>query len=190
MTRTRRLAAVAVTAAFALSLAACSDDESSGGGSASSEEQPYVDAAAASLAADEEMPLDEGETECVATLMVTTVGVDRFEEAGVEPADLEDPEFDISDAGVELTEEDADAIASGLGDCVDITELFAQSMAADEELSDEDADCLRENLDEEQLTALLASELAGEEEPDEEMMTWVFELMAACPGLAGDMSGE
>jgi hypothetical protein len=187
MIRTRRLAAVATAAALTLALGACGDDD--GGSSASSEEQPYVDAAAASLAAEEDTPFTEEESECVATLMVQTIGVDRLEEAGIEPADFQDSDLDLSEAGIEYSAEDQEAIANGLGDCVDVVDLFAESMAADGEVADEDIECMRDNVDEEQITALLASSFGGEEEMDEDSMSFIFELMAACPGLAGDMSG-
>lgn len=181
MTRTRLVAAVAA-AAMALTLGACSDDDD-GSKSASDAEKPYVEAVTASLLAEEDQPFDESEAECIATVMVTTIGVERFEEAGVEPADLEDPSFDLSsDAGLEPTDEDAEALGSGLTDCIDVVDLFIEGMSQEADIPEDLKECVRDNIDEEELSNALAETISGDE--SDEDLSFFMDLMEACPDLA------
>lgn len=181
MTRTRLVAAIAA-AAMALTLGACSDDDG-GSKSASDAEKPYVEAATASLLAEEDQPFDESEAECIATVMVTTIGVERLEEAGVEPADLEDPSFELSgDAGLEPTAEDEEALANGLTDCIDVVDLFIEGMNQEADISEDLEKCLRDNIDEDQLSEAIAGGISGDEGDDDP--SFFMDLLEACPELA------
>ena len=182
---TRVVLAVGV---IALALSACGDDDDDGG-DVSEEEQPYVDAFVESAAnADEDdLQLSSTQAECFGARFVDIVGVDRLEEAGVTPGDFGDEsDFDFSAIG--LTEDEGGEIYDAFGECdVDIREEFITSLGADEELSEEDRDCVAEAFDDDLLRRILVTTFVeGEDalEADDELMGDVFAVFAECPGAA------
>ena len=183
---------VLVIGALALALGACGDDDD-GGSEVSEAEQPYVDALIESAAEesddeDDEFDLDEEQAECVAPAWVGIIGADRLEEAGVEPDELPEDDFDFSTLG--LTQEDGEAMYDALGECgVEVRDAFIAGLAEDESLSDEDRQCVDEAFDEDLLRRIIVTGFVeGEEalDQDEELMGEVFAVFAECPGAAPD----
>lgn len=95
---------------------------------------------------DGEFVLSPDEAECVAPEWIDIIGVDTLNDAGVSPADLEDPDYQFSDLGL-----DADTggdLIDVFGDCdLDIIGEFRTILGAD--LDDEQAACLADELDDE-----------------------------------------
>ena len=64
-------------------------------------------------------------------------------------------------------------------------DLFIDSLAADQDLSDEDRDCLADNFDEDFLQRVMVAALTqGDDalEDDEELTSELFAVFAECPG--------
>jgi len=163
-----RSRALACLAAGALVLAACGDDESSGGDDARTAE--YEEAMAASMAADEDLPFEQGDIDCLSGEFVEALGgAERLEEQGIQPEDLGGEEG-LSELGLELGDEEAEGIAAAFGDCdVSLAELVLAE--AGDEVPAEVRSCVEENLDEEVLAdffaRVLVDDSAGDEPPDE-----------------------
>ena len=179
----------------ALVLGACGDDDDAGGsdgggGDVSEEEQPYVDAMVTNFQdSDEELTMSEEQAQCVAPRWMDAIGLERLQEAGIEPADIES-----DDEGTELTSLGLDEEAGGelydaFGACdVDVKALFVESLAQDSGLSDEDRECVEENFDDDLLRRVMVASLTqGEEalQQDEELTSDIFAVFAECPGAAG-----
>ncbi len=167
--------------------AACGDDDSGGDGAASSDD-PYVEAAVEAIEADEEFPFEGEQAECFARELVGAIGTDNLEEAGVEPEDFAAEDGpDLEELGIELTEEQNQAIADSFGECdISIAELLIAGFASEGEVDEELADCLRENIDEEAFAAAMAGGFAGDEDAaSEEFLGMLFGLSDECPGLLG-----
>ena len=184
--RTRVVLAVG---ALALAATACGDDDDSDGGDVSEEEQPYVDALIESAAEDEgeDVELNEAQAECLAPKWVSILGADRLEEAGISPDELaDDDDLDFSELG--LAESDGEALYDALGECdVDFRETFIAGMTEDSDVSDEDRECLDEELDDDLLRRMLVTAFVdGEDalESDEDLMGDLFAVFAECPGVA------
>jgi len=188
-----RRTAVVMCMLGALVLGACGDDDDDDGGSAgdvSEEEQPYVDAMAASFQEGEEggLVMSEEQAECIAPRWMDTIGLERLQEAGVEPADIGDDEDDeLTSLG--LSEEEGGELYDAFGECdVDVQGLFIDSLAEDSDLSEEDRDCLAQNFDDDLLRRVMVASLTeGEEalQQDDELMSEVFAVFSECPGAAG-----
>ena len=96
------------------------------------EEQPYVDALVASFTSgeDEDFQLTEEQAECVAPSWIDTIGMERIEEAGVEPEDIGgDGGSELADLG--LSEAEGNELYDAFGACdVDIKQAFIDGIAA------------------------------------------------------------
>lgn len=161
-----RFAAVAVSAGVLL--AACS----SGGGSGpkvSEEGKPYAQAIAKTFTKKEspdDIVLDDGQAECVSNHIVDIVGVDTYEEAGITPADLEDTDGFVGD--VDVTEKQANDVYDSFKKCkVDLHAVFLESMAQDDEASDEAKQCLEGAMTEDVIRGLMVSGMTGDEDSAE-----------------------
>lgn len=169
----RRLLAALV--AGALLLAACGDDDA---GSASSADAEYVEAMAASMQEDEDLPFDEADVDCLSKEFVGALGgAERLEADGIEPDDLRD-DSGLDELGLELGRDEAEGIAAAFGTCdVSLAELVLDE--AGTEVPDEVRECVEENLDEEVLAQFFATVLVDEDtgdDPPEELL----EPLMAC----------
>jgi hypothetical protein len=175
--------------ALTLVLGACGDDDDGGGGDISEEAQPYVDAFVedAADADEDDLQISPEQAECFGARFVEIVGVDRLEEAGVTPDDFGgESDLDFSEIG--LTEDEGGEIYDAFGACdVDIRAEFISSLGADDELSEEDRECVAEAFDDDLLRRILVTTMVeGEDalEADNELMGDVFAVFAECPGAA------
>lgn len=161
----RRL--LAALAAGALLLSACGDDDS---GNAGSGDDEYVEAMAASMQQDEDLPFADEDIDCLSTEFVEALGgAERLEDEGITPEDLGSDEG-LDELGLELGREEADGIAASFGTCdVSLAELVLSE--AGEDVPADVRDCVEENLDEDVLATFFATVLVdeetGEEPPDE-----------------------
>ncbi len=156
----RRL--LAVLAIAALLSGACGDD----GGDAGSADDEYVEAMAASMRADDELPFAEDDVDCLAGEFVGALGgAERLEEDGITPEELRSDEG-LDDLGLELGQDEADGIAAAFGTCeVSLAELVLAE--AGEEVPAEVRTCVEENLDEDVLADFFATVLVDEDTGDE-----------------------
>lgn len=182
--RTLRPLTVAAAATLPFLLVACGDD---GDGGAAGD-NPYVEAIADAMRADEDFPLESDDADCLASEIVDAVGVDTFEDAGIEPDDITDPDFEFEDAGLELDEDTAEAMVDAFGNCdISFVDLMVDQMAAEGDVDDDLRDCIADNLDEDLFGDLMVQGLLGNEESvenSEEFVSAIFGLLAACPELA------
>jgi hypothetical protein len=189
----RRIAVMLTAGVLGLTgLVACGgdDDDDAGGGGGddvSEAEQPYVDAMIENFRSGDadELTLTDEQAECVGPKWIDTIGVERLEEAGLEPSDIaSDSESDISELG--LSEDEGGELYDAFGACdVDLQALFIDSLAADEDLTDEDRQCLVDNFDEDFLRRILVLTLTqGDDalEGDEELTGELFDVFSECPG--------
>ena len=184
----RRIVVTLAAGALGLTgLVACGDDDDSGGDDVSADEQPYVDAVIDNFrtADEDELRLTDEQAECVGPKWIDTIGVERMEEAGLEPSDISsDSESDIAELG--LSEEEGGELYDAFGACdVDLEALFVDSLAADQDLTDEDRECLADNFDDDFLRRIIIVSLTqGDDalEDDEELTSELFGVFAECPG--------
>ena len=166
--------------------AACGDD---GGGGDAEGDQEYVDAAVAGFE-EGDLPFGEDATECLAAGLVRAFGgAEAFEEAGVEPEDMESEDFDPVEAGLELDEDGAEVLAGTFEECdISMADLLVTSIEGEgADVGDDLRDCLEENVEQdawaEVFTQAIVDPDSFENEPPEEFTTLFLELASECPDL-------
>lgn len=163
---TRKLV-FAVTCSLALVAAGCGGDDggSGGGGDVSDEAQPYVDALATNLRSNEpgELALDDGQADCVAPQWIDIAQVDRLEEAGINPSDLEaDADEEIAD--LSLSEDEARQMVGVLGDCdLDLREEFLNALGDDDSLTEPQQTCLADAIDDQLIEDFLVATISQDD---------------------------
>lgn len=168
----RRL--LAVLAAGALVLASCGDDDDA----SSDRDDEYAQAMADSMAADEDLPFEDRDIDCLSQEFIGAIGgAERLEAEGIEPDDLRGDDG-LDELGLDLGEAEAEGIAAAFGNCdVSLAELVLAE--AGDEVPAEVRDCVEENLDEDVLADFFAQVLvddsAGDEPPQE-----LLEPLFAC----------
>lgn len=155
--------------ALSLTLSAC------GGG----DEAEAAEAISASMMeqGDDQFAADQGQADCVGEGLVDRIGVDQLREYGMLTGDLQVNE---SVGEVTMEEADADSAAEVIVSCVDAQEVFAQELGADDTLTADQQECLREILDDEALTEMFSMMFQGKE--DEAMNDLVGPLMGCMLG--------
>ncbi len=186
-----------VGAAALVFAAGCGDDDDAGGDDVevSDEAQPYVDAMVEGMVStddDEDLQLDQEQAECLAPRWVETIGVDRLQDAGLEPDDFAtDGDPDLSSLG--LSEDEGGELYDAFGDCdIDLKAEFIRSLTADQELSEEDAACLSDAFSDDFLRRIMVTSLvAGDDALDdnEELTSELLSVFSECPG-AIDTDGD
>ena len=165
---------------FALTLlaSACGDS-----GQAGSQDQEVIDAVAAQIRSDDDMPV-EVDANCVASAMVAGMGgAQAMEEnyglTAETIADGQDPD------DVELSVDAARGLDDEALEC-GLNSLIVGEMAGDG-ISAEDASCLIDNLDQDALRDLFAAEFVGASDADrigeaaeEAMFASVFSAITEC----------
>ena len=168
----------------ALALVACSDEEG-----LSDEEQEYADAFAITLANDDEgLGVEPDDAECMADALMTELGVEPFEEADVQPDDIEpddqgSPGELLGDGAV--SDDQAKAIVETWDeDCVDVVDVLVESAGSEFDLDPEGKECFAEGLGEGGLATrlLAASFTTSDGTPDEATMTEFLQMMEGCAG--------
>jgi hypothetical protein len=178
--RQLRLLAVLATAAL---LAACGDD---GGSALSDREQDFADSFAVSLTEDEDgLGVSDGEATCMGEAIMEELGAEPFEEADLEPKDVEGDKSpgELLGDGV-VSDGQADAILDSWNDCVDLTAAYIESASGELGLDDDGKECLEDGLKQDDiLRDLLRSSFTSgdpDAEPDEAVIRPFVELVQAC----------
>jgi hypothetical protein len=145
-------------------LGACGDDGDGGaGGSAAREE--LVE----SLTDNEDgFAVTDDEAGCVADSMIADIGEERISEIDFE---ADTPDFTAEEAAFA-----ADAFAS----CADLSSLVAQSITADEDVSEESVQCLGENLDDGAMRDFLEAGFTDPESIGMDVLTSIDTAMQDC----------
>jgi hypothetical protein len=194
---TRRRSFIALLGAVVL-LGACADESTSGsggggdgGGGLSAEEQAYADAFAVGLEDDEDgFGVAPDDAQCMADAVMAELGVEPFEDAGVEPGDIE-PAADSSPGALlgsgAVTDAQANAILDEWEDCVDVLDMLVASGGSEFELDPEGEACFRDGLAEGELyRGLLLSSFKNEDaEPDQETIAALLTVLEDCGGDDG-----
>jgi hypothetical protein len=197
---TRRLALLVGAAAILLA-AGCGDDDDDGDAGdveVSDEAQPYVDAMAEGMVSSDDegdLQLDQEQADCLAPRWVETIGVERLQGAGLEPDDFaDDGDPDLSSLG--LSEEEGGELYDAFGACdIDLKAEFIRSFTADQDLSDEDAECLGDAFSDDFLRRIMVTSLVeGDDalEEDQELTGELLSVFSECPGAidVGDGSDD
>jgi hypothetical protein len=157
-----------------------SGGESGGGGAG---EEAYVEAVAASMTGDEEIPVDEATATCMATAIVDLVGVEALQQADVTPEEFRDA-GNFDEVGVELPDDATNRLTDGLAGCEIaapfrevVTDQFESEMGS--ELPSEATLCLDTTLDDRTAAAGLASAFI---DGSGDVMEQLFlDTIVACP---------
>ena len=186
----RRTIAIALFALLAVAGAGCGGDGEAG---LSKEEQTYADAFAEDLAdATDGLGVSPKQGDCMGTAIMEELGTEPFEEADVSPKDLAGSETpgQLLGEGTVSTEQ-AEAIYGAWGDCADLTEVFADSIAAEYEGDATARKCLSDGLAEGDLMRefMVESFTSGEEpDPSTSPLKDLVALITRCTA-SGDGSG-
>lgn len=153
-------------------LAACGDD---GGGGAGSNE--YSDAVAQAIRSEGEVPFSDDEIDCLARELVDAVGgPGAFEDAGIDPDDVQGS--DLSASGLDIGDEEAQAVAASFGNCdIDLVDAFLEDLPGD--VPDDVRSCIEDSLDEDTFADLFAQALVTGEESDD-VPQELLEDLTAC----------
>lgn len=176
---------LAALAAGALLLGACGDDDASDTAdadtstteAATSEDDEYVEAMAASMQQDADLPFDDADVDCLAEEFVGALGgAERLESDGITPEDLRG-EDGLAELGLELGQDEAEGIAASFASCdVSLAELVLAEAGGD--VPPEMRSCVEENLDEDVLAEFFAAVLVDEQSSDEPPEELLAPLMA------------
>lgn len=168
-----------LAALFALALVA----SACGGGAAGADDQELIDAVAASMRAEGDVP-DGVDVECMAAAMVNGLGGAQGLESDF-GITLEKVEAggDFGD-DLELSREAATSLTNDMWEC-DLQEAMVAEMAAD--IDEESARCLVNELDQDILRNMMAAELmnptdaaAVEAEAESELLPAMFDAIGEC----------
>lgn len=161
------------------------DGEGGGGGEpVDAGADQYVEAMATSMSGEQGATFDQEQATCMATAIVDLVGVEALNEAGVTPDDLANAES-LAALDVEPPDGAAEDLGAAFDDC-GIGEPLASTMVAGataeagDQLSEEVATCIEDNMDARRLTDALARSFL--DATDDDFQTAMGDAFAACPG--------
>ncbi len=142
-------------------------DTTEGGGGGDADGEAFAEAFSTNLSAsgdDGELVLTEEQADCVGPAWVDIVGADTLADSGVTPDEVSEDSFAFSDFGL-----DADQgleMIDAFGDCdVDLYGQFSEILT--EDLTDEQGDCVLDEIDEEFAREFLAEALVLSEMSDD-----------------------
>ena len=167
-----------IVAAAILCLGACGDDDDAGvfgdGGDLSAEEQEQADRVAASILADNSPDFGEvtpEQAECVGVGIVRGLGAERTAEI-----EWEEDDFD----GV-FYEADAPIVVDAVVTCVDMGRFFAASFSQTGEVSEEEAQCIADDVSDDEMKALLEhSFVKPDASPSTEIAVQLVDAVVEC----------
>ena len=196
MRPSRLLAAIVCSG---LVLAACGGDDGGAdeGGGLTEAEQAYADAWAGTLSdeQDSKPAVDADEAACMGDAIMAELGVAPFEEAGVEPDDIDaagsddDSPGELLGTGV-VTDAQAEAVLDVWEDCADLPALLAATIVADLELDAEGEACLVEGFADGDLVreGYINSFVADDDEPPADLLADLLAVVDGC--TAGGEDGS
>jgi hypothetical protein len=151
-----RTVSVLIGVLVAVPLAGCGDDGNDG-----ADLEPYIAALAADFAEpdDENPPISEEQARCAAENAIGAVDEDVVTGVGTPEEFVAATEENL--VALDLDDETLDTIAEEIVSCFGGTEFFVDLFASTG-ASDEQLDCLRESITEDEFVASLRADLAGE----------------------------
>ncbi len=163
------------------------DDTGDDSGDASGDytEDDYVTAMIASFDSQDsaELAIDREQAECVAPKWIDILGVDRLQENGITPDDI-DSENDMELTDLGLSQDEGNAMYDTFGACdVDVAELFIKGLSTDTPLSNEQSECLSAAFDDDLLRTIMVTTLVEGDEAltdDEDVSGAVFAALGEC----------
>lgn len=199
--RLSRIGLVGVAALLGLATLACGgdDDDSSdsdtptengsdngndGGndGGSGSDRDKLIASLSESASSDGEFT--EEEAECMVPGMIDVIGVEQLMEVGA----ADNPDASLAELGLDVSDEQANAIYDAITECVDLRAKFVEGMTADGDTPDEQAECLSDAIDDDTFKTLIITSLVeGEEALDAntELTTAIQEAAVECMGAGG-----
>jgi hypothetical protein len=164
-------ALIAAVAALLL-LGACGDDGDSGSGNgngAGGASDESVETVKSSLLDDEDgFALSDGDAECVAENVASTLGDDRV------------AEIDWEGDEVVFERDEAEQIADDFGECVELDGLFVESLFAGEDVSDSSQECVADELDSGDVKEMFVIGFSGDAEGFEDAFAPIDEVLQSC----------
>lgn len=156
--------------ATALLLSACggSDDDSSGA-------DPALVSALATQLASDDSPFDQETSECAAEKIIGGIETDRLVELGVTASNV--PEADQ----IDFTDGELDLVIDSIGDCGDLSELMADSLAADGVIPADKAECFGDEVSDDVMKDAFRLALSDPTaDPPADFQTAFLEAVLAC----------
>jgi hypothetical protein len=165
----RLLALTIVVIGGVLAGSACAQEDEGGAGGAADDGdlgERYVEAVAA-VEQEQDSPL-ANDARCYGEAVVDAFGVDKLQE-GQTPEEIEeDGVFDPVAAGIDVTEEEVEAVYDGLSECVDIRSFFIDELAAGAgAATPEQVACIDEAVDDDLLRAVFVTSLLAQGDPED-----------------------
>jgi len=164
--------------ALTLLAAACGGDDSS-----SAADQEVIDAVADQIRAEGEFPPDTVDADCMAAGMVNGLGgADGMKELGLDAEAIRQG-ADVDN--LELSQDRAVAVADSVIDC-GVLDMMAAEMSSGGTMSEDDAQCLVEKMDQDALRDGFASELMGDggaalsDAAEERLFSSMFSAVGDC----------
>ena len=133
--------------------------------------------------------LNDSERRCVAEAMVDALGVDELAAVATPDEVREGEDFDPGAEGIEVDERMAGDFYDGLDSCIDVRQLFLESVGAGDGMAEEDLECLDQAVSDDLLRQVTIMSLLGETEEDNpELEGALSSAVAPCVG-ATDAQG-
>lgn len=185
--RIRTLIAVAVCSGLAV--AACGSDGGDEG--LDDEEQAYADAWSETLADgdEEDIQLTDGEASCMGDAVMAELGVEPFEDAGVEVDEINEDGDDDDSPGEVLgdgvvSDEQANAVLDVWEGCADLPDALAGTVAAQFDLDADARACVADGLEQQDLVrkGYVASFTTDEDTPPDDVIQALTDLVEGCGG--------
>jgi hypothetical protein len=183
MTHLRHLALAAVPLVL---MAACGGDDDAA--KPATDPQPYIDAATASLTADEEFPFDKEAATCISTALVDVIGADTLARAKVTPEEFGEADtFEV--LAVDVPDDAPARLRKGLDGCDTAGAFSAGFVAAlGVDVPPEDVACLTDGLDPDVLNDALAKTFVGAtgeagKSLDDTVGAELLDAVVGCSGL-------
>ena len=176
-----RARSLALSILLVAGAAACSDD----GGGSDGDAQAYVDALASTLDDEDEGGPTAEQADCIAEETIDVIGVDTLEDEGITPEDVEASDGP-DDLGIELSDDDATAVAQAFLDCdFSFVDALLASLAPDAS-SDDLRACVEDSIDDDLVLEGMVASLQGDDERADELGQELFGAIGeACPELLG-----
>ena len=145
------------------------DDDDDGGdddGSASGSEQDYVDALVSTFDEEEEGEVfSQDQVQCLAERWVGEIGVDRFQDAGISPADIADDDSVLD--SMNLDEATARKMVAGFEDCdINLRDLMLDQVAS-QGIDDDQRQCLESVFTEDAIAESFVQDIIGNDDAED-----------------------
>ena len=142
------------------------NDDGDDDGSASGSEQDYVDALVSTFDEEEEGEVfSQDQVQCPAERWVGEIGVDRFQDAGISPADIADDDSVLD--SMNLDEATARKMVAGFEDCdINLRDLMLDQVAS-QGIDDDQRQCLESVFTEDAIAESFVQDIIGNDDAED-----------------------